>query len=67
MDDILLDETVQTDRHRALEEKYLEIKKLLLDEKSTGQYVEENNLTSLTVSFQSSLLDDGFMTFHENL
>lgn len=65
-DDFLLDEKVKLDRYAALEEKYQEIKKMLLED-CTKQYIKENDLTSLTVSFQSGFLDDGFMTFHEDL
>lgn len=67
MDDFLLDKEVKPDSPRALKEKYQEIKKLLLEEESTEQYMKDNALTSLTVSFQNSFLDDGFLTFHENL
>lgn len=67
MDDFLLDEKVKEDRSSALEEKYQKIKQLLLAKESTKQYIKENDLTSLTVSFQNSFLDDGFLTFHENL
>lgn len=66
-DDFLLDEKVKPDRHAALEEKYRKIKEQLLKEESTEQYIKENDLTSLTVSFQNSFLEDGYMTFHEEL
>lgn len=66
-DDFLLDKKVKSDRQAALQQIYQEVKEKILDEEATEQYLRENNLTSLTVSFQNSFLEDGYMTFHEEL
>lgn len=67
MDDYLLDETVRQNRTAALEDKCRELQKELLADESTVQYIQENNLKTLTVSFQNSFFEDGYLTFNQKL
>ena len=67
MDEYLLDETVKADRTAALEDKCQELQKELLADESAAQYIQENNLKTLTVSFQNSFFEDGYLTFNQKL
>ena len=67
MDEYLLDEAVKPDRTAALEDKCQELQKELLADESAAQYIQENNLKTLTVSFQNSFFEDGYLTFNQKL
>ena len=67
MDEYLLDETVKADRTAALEDKCQELQKELLADESATQYIQENNLKTLTISFQNSFFEDGYLTFNQKL
>lgn len=67
MDDYLLDETVRQNRTAALEEKCQELQKELLADESAAQYIQENNLKTLTISFQNSFFEDGYLLFNQKL
>lgn len=67
VDDYLLDEKVEADRRGALEQKYQELRKQLLADESAQRYIQDNSLTSLTVSFQNSFFENGYLTFSQKL
>ena len=67
MDEYLLDEAVKPNRTAALEDKCQELQKELLADESAAQYIQENNLKTLTVSFQNSFFEDGYLTFNQKL
>ena len=67
MDEYLLDEAVKPNRTAALEDKCRELQKQLLADESAAQYIQENNLKTLTVSFQNSFFEDGYLTFNQKL
>lgn len=67
MDDFLLAEKSDADRKQLLTEIHEELREQILGDKATESFLAENDLTSLTISFQSGILDDGFLTFNKPL
>ena len=59
-----------------LETIYGDIREYVLSEAAVGLYIEENNLTTMTVVFRNGILDNtyrdgivdsGYLTFHSEL
>lgn len=66
-DDYLLRDTVQKNPEQVIEELYQDVLSRLLTEAVTEKYAQKNSLTSIRISFVNGCLEDGFLTFHENL
>lgn len=66
-DDYVLSDAVQKNPEQVIEELYQEVLNCLLTEAATEEYIQKNNLTSITISFVNGCLDLGSLSFHHKL